>query len=102
MSCVESVFEEVDEIVEGSKEESVYVGVGGMGCGIGGVKVYSVVGDMNGMCERVYEERGGGVVGVLYMREGEGLDDDVMEVCDLERESMMIVEDEEEMMEEEG
>ena len=57
---------------------------------------------MNGMCERVYEERGGGVVGVLYMREGEGLDDDVMEVCDVEREGMMIVEDEEEMMEEEG
>ena len=38
-SCVEMLLEEVEEIVEGSKEESVYVGVGGMGCGIGGVKV---------------------------------------------------------------
>ena len=102
ISSVQTLFEQVHEIVEATKDETVYVGLPAIGCGIGGLNLYSVVRHINRISESVYEETRRRVVPVFYIREGDGFDDDLMELSHLDTEGIMIVEDEQEIIDEEG
>lgn len=102
ISSVQTLFEQVHEIVEATKDETVYVGLPAIGCGIGGLKLFSVVCQINKVAVSVFEETRRRVVPVFYIREEDGFDDDLMDLSDLIEDGIMIVEDEQEIIVEEA
>lgn len=102
ISSVQMLFEQAHEIVEATNDETVYVGLPAIGCGIGGLNLYSVVRHINRIAESVYEETRRRVVPVFYIREGDGFDDDMKELSHLDAEGIMIVNDEQEVIDEEA
>lgn len=102
ISSVQILFEQVHEIVEATSEETVYVGLPAIGCGIGGLKLFSVVCQINKVAVSVFEETRRRVVPVFYIREEDGFDDDLMDLSDLIEDGIMIVNDEQEVIDEEA
>lgn len=102
ISSVQMLFEQVHEIVEATDDETVYVGLPAIGCGIGGLKLFSVVCQINKVAVSVFEETRRRVVPVFYIREEDGFDDDLMDLSDLTEDGIMIVEDEQEIIDEEA
>lgn len=102
ISSVQMLFEQVHEIVEATDDETVYVGLPAIGCGIGGLKLFSVVCQINKVAVSVFEETRRRVVPVFYIREEDGFDDDLMDLSDLIEDGIMIVKDEQEIIDEEA
>ena len=102
ISSVQTMFEQVHEILEAKVDETVYVGFPAIGCGIGGLKLFHVVCQVNKVAESVFEETRRRVVPVFYIREGDGFDSDLMELSHLVEDGIMVVEDEQEIIDEEA
>lgn len=102
ISSVQTLFEQVHEIVEATHEETVYVGLPAIGCGIGGLNLFHVVCQVNKVAESVFEETRRRVVPVFYIRVEDGFDDDLAELYHLAEDGIMIVADEDEIIDEEA
>lgn len=102
ISSVQTLFEQVHEIVEATKDEVVYVGFPAIGCGIGGLNLFNVVCQINKVAESVLEDTKRRVVPVFYIREGDGFDYALMELSHLAEDGIMVVNDEEEIIDEEA
>lgn len=69
ISSVQSLFEQVHEIVEAAEDETVFVGLPALGCGIGGLDLHSVITTVDTIAESVREYTRRRVVPVFYIME---------------------------------
>lgn len=102
ISSVQMLFEQVHDIVEATSEETVYVGLPAIGCGIGGLPLHQVVAQVNNIAQSILEDSGRRVVPVFYLREADGFKDELMKLSLMAEEGIIIVEDEDDIIDEEA
>ncbi|EGJ6623163.1 hypothetical protein INC21_003109 [Salmonella enterica] len=101
ISSVQTMFEQVHEIVEASKDETVYVGLPAIGCGIGGLNLYDVVRQVEALAETLYEDTRCRVVPVFYIMEVDKFAEDMENLNALD-DDINVVDSEEEIIRVEG
>lgn len=97
VTSVQTMFEQVHEILEAPDDKTVYVGLPAIGCGIGGLNLSTVVSAVNKIAESVYEDTRRRVVPVFYIREGDGFDDE-LQIISITEDEVYIVGDENEII----
>ncbi|AXY86702.1 ADP-ribose binding protein [Salmonella phage SenALZ1] len=96
------MFEQVHDIIEAKTDETVYVGLPAIGCGIGGLKLFHVVSQINKIAETIFEDTRRRVVPVFYIRQGDGFEQDLQELSQMVDYGISVVASEEDIIEEEG
>lgn len=101
ISSVQTLFEQVHEIVEATNEEVVYVGFPAIGCGIGDLSLQDVVRNVHMIAESIYDDTRRRVVPVFYIMEADKFAADIqaLAACDL---NIQVMNDEDEIIDEEA
>ncbi|WBF04202.1 hypothetical protein [Salmonella phage PST-D24] len=102
ISSVQIMFEQVHDIIEAKTDETVYVGLPAIGCGIGGLKLFHVVSQINKIADTIFEDTRRRVVPVFYIRQGDGFEQDLQELSQMVDYGISVVASEEDIIEEEG
>lgn len=100
ISSVQLLFEQIHDIVEAEQNETVYVGLPAIGCGIGGLNLFDVVRVVNSLADTLFEDSRRRVVPVFYVIEVDKFMTEVERLSTTD--GIIVVANEEEIKEEEG